>query len=353
MDERFVHIISPPTEFRPPWYLRSGHLQTWLTGFYRPRATLADTIEHRIPIAPWGHMLVHENRPESPGRNGFCGAEDSAVLLLHGLGSSHAGTYMTNIAKSLLDRGCRVFRADLPGAGPSCHTTPLPPHGACYDQVREGLNHLSRTLGITRWRIGGVSLGGNILLKMLAESVRDPGKYPLDFAVESAVAVAPPIDLAECCSNIERGFNRVYSNYFMRILKKQSQQRAAMWPIWQEVLQDADFSSIRRFDATVTSRLAGFRNEAEYYSAGSSVSVLKHIEVPTTILVDSHDPIVPYRLFDPSHFSRRIRLVKTEFGGHVGYLYRHPFWKRSEDGAWMRWADSWIAEELLAISSER
>ena len=139
------HKFISDSMFRPPWYLRSGHLQTVITGFYRPIVDLPPRIAHRCPLGEsLGHMLVHENSPEQP-------SDRPAVLLLHGLGSSHAGTYMTNIAAGLVRKGYRVFRADLPGAGQSYLETPMPPHGACFDSIRNCLEDLSQSLGISDW----------------------------------------------------------------------------------------------------------------------------------------------------------------------------------------------------------
>jgi predicted alpha/beta-fold hydrolase len=327
-------------DFRPPWYLRTGHVQTLITGFFRPIAPLAPAVTHRIEIGDTGAMLIHENAPENLDES------RPSVLLLHGLGSSHAGTYMTNIAAGLLQRGYRVFRADLPGAGLSCRTTFLPPHGACYDLVRKCLNHLSQSQGISTWRIAGVSLGGNILLKMLARHAIQPDLHPFDFRVDCALAVAPPIDLKACCENIERGINRLYGRYFIRALKRQAQERADIWPQWKEVLRSADYRTIRRFDETVTAPLAGFSSSDAYYNFGSSIEELPSIQAPTTILIDEHDPIVPAHLFDRAAYSETTRLVKTQYGGHVGYLHRLTTADGRVGSRWRRWADDRIATEL-------
>jgi len=339
------------SQYTPPWYLRSGHVQTIITGFYRPLATLPNATVHRLPIGPMGSMLIHENRPDPS----VAAPDAPAVLLLHGLGSSHQGTYMTNIAHGLLARGMRVFRADLPGAGPSCQFTPLPPHGACHALIYSCLEQLSTTLGIDRWSIAGVSLGGSITLRLLSDSLpraeheaREHAR-PMPFQIVRAIAVAPPIDLAASCANVEQGLNRIYARYFVRALKKQSRERAALWDVWKERLRHADFSSIRKFDETMTVHLAGFRDLHDYYSSGSSRDILHRITVPTTLLIDEHDPIVPRSLFDGVQYSASTELIRTRFGGHVGYLCRNSENEAvPTEGRFHRWADAWIVRALAA-----
>jgi predicted alpha/beta-fold hydrolase len=337
-------------EFTPPWYLRSGHIQTLLTGFYKPKVSIAPDVTHIIPIGEFGEMLVHENRPHGKSPDG------KGVFLLHGLGSCHRGTYMSRIADNLLRQGERVFRFDLPGAGDSYLHTPLPPHGACSELVWHALEWLSLHCNVQTWRGAGVSLGGNILLKLLATHAEELGRDD-GFQIEKGVAVAPPIDLSECCRNMETGFRFIYAKYFLRSLKKQSLSRAKLWPQWAKRLERASFKTIREFDDTVTSVLAGFTSAEDYYTAGSSKNDLVKIRTQTRILVDKDDPIVPIHIFREVQTSQSTYIISTSNGGHVGYLARQQsaplpadMQTRFTQTRFIRWADEWISRELAPES---
>jgi predicted alpha/beta-fold hydrolase len=176
---------------------------------------------------------------------------------------------------------------------------------------------------------------------MLATRADDLARQKVPWTITSAVAVAPPIDLAACCDGMEGSINRWYAKHFIKILIAEAKLRSTLWPQWAKIDLTPPPKSIREFDDRITSRLAGFRDANEYYLEASSHNLLKRIITPTTLLCDRHDPIVPAAIFESATFSPEIDLEWTRRGGHLGYLYR------TADGRYARWADDWVAERLM------
>ena len=333
-----------PVAFRPPWYLRSGHVQTVLTAIYRPKLSLANTEQYAVPLPNGvGSTYIYENYAIDAIAPEVSSAKrpSSAILMLHGLGSSHGGTYMSNVAAKLVARGERVIRVDLPGCGPSANLTWLPGHAGCSEEIWAILDWCHKNLGIDDWRAVGFSLGGNVLLRMLATRAEDLVHRRVPWTITSALAVAPPIDLAECCEGMEGKVNRWYARHFIKILMAEVKLRSTMWPQWAEIAMSPQPTSIRQFDDRFTAPLAGFRDANEYYRESSSSALLRNIATETTLLCDRHDPIVQAKIFDKAILNSKLRLEWTQRGGHLGYLYR------TTDGRYTRWADDWVVGRIM------
>jgi hypothetical protein len=337
---------SNPRElsFAAPWFLRSGHLQTILTALHRPKAQLPNSQRGEVPIGPRGSTYVYRNQPDSY-RDPVNGPSE-AFILLHGLGSSHAGSYMTGICGELLRQGYQTVRIDTPGAGTSFELTDLPPHAGSSEFILRALTWVAEHWHIERFRLVGFSLGGNIALHL--GSVYSDELASLSaagiFNIESIHALAPPIDLAHCCTNMERGLNRIYAAYFLKGLRKAAEIRAQRWDSWRDRQQGFQAKSIRSFDEQVTAPMAGFSGAAEYYAYSSVHQRLHQLQIPTTILVDQHDPIVPYSIFQQLDFKSLpfVTMLTTRRGGHLGY-YHYLRGKGLK-----RWADEAVTANILA-----
>ena len=342
-----IQISEWHSVFRPPWYLRSGHLQTMLGPFAIPRRELPATRRIEVPLPRGGHTYLYETCPEIARRR------TDAILLIHGLGGSHSSPYLTRIAGLLADAGHRAIRVDLPGCGPSADISDMPAHAGCSPEVRGIMEWGHGNLGIDRWKIAGFSLGGNITLKLLSElssecshAVEKKIAEVPGMCIDRAVVVAPPIDLDECCKTLEKGLRRVYNRFFVRILRKLAAHRSSIWPRWAEISKSdhRPVRTIRDFDNVFTSRIAGFEDALDYYEKCSTWNCIDQIRTPTSILIDTHDPIVPSTMFRKAQWTDYIDVTVTRHGGHIGYLHRN------EAGKLGCWLDSWVVQALLRDS---
>ncbi len=323
--------------YRPHPLLRNGHLQTLMLGI-----SLGDRPPHhatgiRIPLADSEEIIVHEE-------NGGPLADNApTAILIHGLGGNHRSPYLQRIAQQLRRIGIRVWRVDLRGSGAGMTLAWRPAHAGSSSDLAAIVRTAHDRYPHSPLRIAGFSLGGNVLLKMLGEATVDgPIAEQIELScIERALAVAPPINLHDCSSNMDRLSRRVYTRYYLKMLEKQVQERRALWPAWQAIAREPKVRTIREFDTRYTAPLSGYRDTNHYYDDASSDQWLPFVKTPTTILVDRHDPIVTEASFRRSSFDPAfVKLEQTQHGGHLGYM------GIDDRGRVMRWMDHYVIQML-------
>ena len=102
------HRALDPRAFRPAWWLRNPHAQTFAGRYLRPRATVP--LERCRIGTPDGDFLNLDYAPEpSPGA--------PLVVLLHGLEGSTRRGYMSEMLRQLFVRGLRGVGMNFRGCG--------------------------------------------------------------------------------------------------------------------------------------------------------------------------------------------------------------------------------------------
>ena len=327
--------------FRPHPFLRSGHLQTVFGALVKGALLPYSARPQLISLADGEALVVHEEQMAVEDR------EAPLVILVHGLGGDHGSPYLRRIAHRLCASGMRVWRVDLRGCGAGLEHAYGPSHAGASSDLAAVVAAAQAHYPAVPMAIAAFSLGGNLLLKMLGELAENQIDAAVDLSrIVQAVAVAPPADLESCSSNMERMTRMPYTRYYLKMLDKQVRARAARWEAWRSITPSAVVRTIRQFDDWYTSPLAGFTNTDEYYSRASSTRWFDKINVPTRLLIDQHDPIVPFSAFRQLTFSPSISIETTRFGGHLGYLARH------RRGGVRRWMDEWI-EHVVRQAFER
>lgn len=365
-------------DFRPRWWLRSPHLQTFLGTTGQVDCFSELTKVHRIPTIDGEALALHEDLPSSDlpwQATNEDPVGDRVALLIHGLGGSHRSGYLVRIASRLRELGVRVFRLDLRGSGAGEAWAYKPPHAGLTSDIADAVGWIEKNCN-PRWlSLAGFSLGGNLVLKFLGELGSGGFRERVDGeCLRHAVAVAPPIDLRLAADAMERGTGRLYSAYFLRLLNRHLQRKVELWPQWKSLLRSQSAKSIRQFDQWYTAPLSGFSSADEYYEKSSSKNWLASIQLDVDLLVAADDPIVPIESYDglvrmkAANIGRTggvssIRFCQSAWGGHLGFVERWmtkmPTRRSTEslEGSHSqralvgRWMDGWVVGRIIESSS--
>lgn len=295
--------------FHPPFWLRSGHLQTILPVIL-PRRSKVTFTEERLELADGDFLDLAWLRY---GR-------DRLAILCHGLeGDFHAG-YIRGMSAAMADAGWDVLAWNFRGCSPGSVNRLLRSyHSGETDDLREVIQHARSAYA--RLALIGFSLGGNIVLKYLGE--RRP-----DSKIGGGVAISAPVDLAASTRSLDTHLgNRLYLRRFLKTLIAKVEAKAVHFPEQLDLGGLRQTRSFLEFDDRYTARIHGFRDGADYWRQCSSRQFLPGIGVPTLLLNARDDPFLPDECF-PAPEAREnphFYLETPAHGGHVGFIGgRHP-----------------------------
>ncbi len=310
--------------FRPLPLLGNPHVQTVMAFCLTGPSFAHPSRERHVLLADGDRLVLHDSVPDGwrPGR--------PVVVVVHGLGGSHASAHVVRQAGALLREGVRVARLDLRGCGSGISLARGTYHAGCSDDLRAAVEEVYRWSPESPIVLLGQSLGGNVVLKLAGEAADEP--VP---GLARVVAVGPPIDLAACADKMGAAGNALYERFFVRGLVAHLRRRQQHFPD----LPAPSFPrrlTVRQFDELYTAPTFGYPGADAYYRGASSFPLIARVEVPTLILTARDDPFIAVEPFErleaPSHVEVRI----AERGGHLGFLGR--------DGAGgIRWAERYAA----------
>ena len=241
--------------------------------------------------------------------------DDAPVwVLFHGLEGSARSHYARSIMAHAAQLGWQGVVVHFRGCSGTPNLKPRAYHSGDSAEIDWILRRVKREQPSRPLRVTGVSLGGNALLKWLGEQ-GDAARF-----VQAAAAICPPQDLQAGAEALSRGFNRLYSEYFLRSLRPKSLAMLERWPGLLDggrVRRARDFFD---FDDAVTAPLHGFSSCYDYWTRSSCRQFLGGIRVPTLVINAHNDPFVPpHALAARSEVSRWVALDYPQTGGHVGF----------------------------------
>jgi predicted alpha/beta-fold hydrolase len=286
------------------------------------------TVERHVVLPDGDRLVLHDSRPARwrPG--------DRIVLLVHGLGGSHRSSHVQRLAWQLQARGLRAVRLDLRGAGRGASLARKTYHGGCSEDVRAAAAAIHGWSLTSPLILIGMSLGGNIVLKLAGEAAAHP--VP---GLERVAAVSPPVDLEGSATRLALRHNRVYEQFFVRNLLQQLRRQQRYFPEVPRVCFPRRLT-MRLFDDLYTAPRGGFADALDYYRRSGALPLLSRIAVPTLILTARDDPFVTFEPVEAVAAAAHVTIHVTDHGGHLGFL--------GCDGAGgVRWAERRVTEWVL------
>lgn len=304
-------------DFRPPWPLTSGHIQTMLSssGVRRqllPRA--AQTVRENAQavmvdggdgVRLTGAYTAQTSQPQARG----------LAVLFHGWEGSVDSTYVLQTGSRLLADGWDIFRLNFRDHGDSHPLNEALFHSCRIDEVMHALGDIARRWPARPMALAGFSLGGNFALRA---ALRAPAAgVPLSYAL----AVCPIVDPGEGLFSLEEAAPWFYQAYFLRKWRSSLKAKQAAFPQRQYFELDELKQNLRGLTESLVLRHTDF-GSLQAYLDGYSVAgdALAAMQIPATILTARDDPVIPVDAFEQLRLPPSVELDIAPHGGHCGFI---------------------------------
>lgn len=305
----------PDRPFRPAWWLPGAHLQT-IWGKLLRRTPLPPVSIERWPTDDADEVSIVRLAPKNTAA--------PRVLFLHGLEGTLESHYVRGFFSEAFARGWGVDLLLFRTCDGRLNTARRTYHSGEVVDPGMVLRRLAGETADAPLAIVGVSLGGNVMLRLLA-GLDDE----LSRRLCAAVAISTPYDLAISCDYLQKGASRMYQWHFVRKLRRKALAKVAQHPGLAAADSVSRSRTFRDFDDAFTSVVHGFRDAGDYYEQCSSIHVLGDITVPTLLLSAKNDPFHPAELLElvaqRAASNPALTLEFHESGGHVGFIAGSPF----------------------------
>ena len=297
------------SRFRPPLFLRNGHLQTIL-GALLPRRFRNGVVTERLEL-PDGDFLDLDW--------GKAGHRRLAVIS-HGLEGSSKNSDIRGLSAALNEAGWDTLAWNFRGCSGEQNRCLRFYHSGETGDLSAVINHAA--VNYSSLALVGFSLGGNMILKYLGEGNVHP-------FLQAAVAVSVPVDLASSARALDRRLgNQIYLRRFMKSLAAKVEAKAKRFPAEIDATGVHDIRSFSIFDDRYTARIHGFRDAEDYWSQSSAIGYLNRISIATLLLNAKDDPFLSLESFPYLEASKNpcFYLEEPRSGGHLGFLDAQGFW---------------------------
>lgn len=291
--------------YHAPAWLPGGHAQTLWPLLIKPGPIKLRRERWATPDGDFIDVDHLDGPPDAP-----------LLVLFHGLEGSAQSHYALSTAHACKKAGWRLALPHFRGCSGEMNRRPRAYHSGDSAEIDWILRRLQAANQGRPLHAAGVSLGGNALLKWAGERGSAAAEQ-----VTGVVAMCAPLDLAACGHHLAHGFNRVYTQHFLKTLKAISTARLDQFPGLFDEAKMRQAINLYQFDDAVTAPIHGFAGADDYWQRASAKPWLKSIAVPTLAVNPKNDPFLPAsHLPTAAEVSPSVRLEQPASGGHVGFV---------------------------------
>lgn len=287
--------------YQPPALLFNAHLETIYPSLFR-----------KVAIHPYERERITTPDDDFLDIDWLKQGSNKVVIISHGLEGNTSRSYIKGMANACFQNGFDVLTWNYRGCSGEVNKALRFYHSGATDDLATVVDHTLAN-GYLEISLVGFSLGGNLTLKYLGEERERP-------SIKKAVAFSVPLNLHTSCQKISQPSNWIYSDRFLRSLRKKVIEKSKQYPTINTKALDT-IKTLQEFDDYFTGPLHGFKNAIDYYEQCSSIRFVKNISVPTLIVNALNDPFLspdcyPHELLkDHSH----VTFESPKHGGHVGF----------------------------------
>jgi len=287
--------------YKPPFFLFNAHLETIFPSQFR-----------NVKLPPYQRERITTPDNDFLDLDWLKQNSQKLAIISHGLEGDTSRPYIKGMAKALYDNGYDTLTWNYRGCSGEMNQALRFYHSGATDDLATVVDHASDK-GYRKINLIGFSLGGNLTLKYLGEDRNRP-------ALHKAVTFSVPLDLHTSCMKISEPSNWIYSQRFLRSLRKKVIGKS-------KIMQGIDITllkevkTLQQFDDVFTGPIHGFKDAIDYYTQCSSLRVVTNIVTPTLIVNAKNDPFLSPTCF-PNDLLKNHPFVSFETperGGHVGF----------------------------------
>ncbi len=235
------------------------------------------------------------------------------VIISHGLEGSSDRAYIKGMAKLFFCNGFDTLAWNYRGCSGEMNKNLRFYHSGATDDLESVFRH-AESLGYSEINLVGFSLGGNLTLKYAGEQGN-----AISSKINKVVTFSVPLNLRSSCEKISSPSNWVYSQRFLKSLKKKVADKSKLIT-GLDVRKLDEVKTLLQFDDTYTAPLHGFKDAIDYYTQCSSIRFVSSIQRPTLIVNALNDPFLSEDCY-PTEFDNHPYLTfeYPKRGGHVGF----------------------------------